>query len=259
MQSKSLFQFDPVAGCRSVFSQRAVVSGISEGIVGVVCTAAVLLGCQSRAEPSPSVIRPKQSGVESAPSSSSSAVLEKSMTSRVGRFRRLGTVDVDPSPYCAQAEPLRAQTSGKTWLSDDTIQSRVATLNTELQGNAASLVGIDFDNERRIAVVVFHQDFDAYAEIQRRLSERMSPLVVELRAACRPRSEIDEALNVLKARDWHPRAKQTPLGWHLDAAFSGYVVTVDDSAPEVAATLEAKLKDAVFVRLGKPRRHSLAQ
>jgi hypothetical protein len=93
--------------------------------------------------------------------------------------------------------------------------------------------------------------------LQANLAQSVRPLAVALRPSCRTSEELSQARAVLQARAWHPKANNTPVGWHLDAAYSSYVVVVDDSAPEVAEALREKLGNRVLVSLGKPRRHAL--
>jgi hypothetical protein len=99
--------------------------------------------------------------------------------------------------------------------------------------------------------VVFHTDFRAYQELRGKLERTIAPLPVVLRPACYPRERIEAARQLLERADWHPRARAFRLASHLDPSISGFVVTIDSSAPDVAQALEQRLGPLVRVRLGK--------
>jgi sirohydrochlorin ferrochelatase len=177
---------------------------------------------------------------------------------------KLETVSVNTEPYCRKAAGPGATGQADAvlrpnspWLADKAVQEKLRVLDEELKPHAASLIGITFEDEPRTAVVVLYPGFTAYADLQAKLAPRVKPLPVVLRPGCHTAEALAEALEVLRARDWHPKAGTTPVGWHLDAASSAYAVVVDDSAPEVAEALRNRLDDRVLVTLGKPRRHAL--
>lgn len=100
--------------------------------------------------------------------------------------------------------------------------------------------------------MVFHTNFTAYDEVRSKLQAVIAPLPVVLRPACYPPEQIAAAREILEKADWHPRAKSFRMASHLDPSFSGFVVTIDESAPDVATALEQRLGPLVESRLGKP-------
>jgi sirohydrochlorin ferrochelatase len=176
----------------------------------------------------------------------------------------LETVAVDTEPYCRKAEGLSADADAEAaarpnhpWLSDAILQEKLRVLDEELKPYAPSLIGVTFENDPKTAVVVLYPSFTAYEELQAKLAPRVKPLPVVLRPGCHTSEQLAEALAILQGRAWHPKASNTPTGWHLDVASSSYAVVVDASAPEVAEALREKLGDRAVVTLGKPRRNAL--
>jgi aromatic ring-cleaving dioxygenase len=160
--------------------------------------------------------------------------------------------------YCPAAAGTGSAGAGaadSTWLANATMQSSVQVLDQELRPHESELIGVHFDDARKTAVVVFHMDVQGLDSLEAQIAERVAPLRVELRHGCYARDHIQAALAVLEARAWHPKAKATPIGWHLEPSFSGYTVIVDEAAPEVAEALRTQLGAIVRVTLGKPRRY----
>jgi hypothetical protein len=177
---------------------------------------------------------------------------------------KLETVSFSTEPYCrkaaevgASAEAVAAARPNHPWLSPPALQAKLRVLEEELKPYEPSLIGVTFENEPQTAIVVLYPDFTAYEELQAKLAPRVKPLPVALRPGCHTSQQLAEALTILQGRAWHPKAGNTPTGWHLDVASSAYAVVVEDSAPEVAEALRQKLGDRVHVTLGKPRRHAL--
>jgi hypothetical protein len=165
-------------------------------------------------------------------------------------------VVISSVPACAQgADPAdkAAPADQPSFLADPTMQQRVEVLANELKAFGGLQLGTYSDANERAAVVVFPQEFTDYLALQARLAPRVTPLRVILRPSCYPHVKLDEAQRVIAELQWHPRAKSVPIVWHFDPSFSGYTVTVHDSAPGVAAALSQRLGPLVQVRLGKPR------
>lgn len=166
-------------------------------------------------------------------------------------------VRVDPEPSCgpsveAAAAAERGGAPSHAWLDKPGARERGAVLQQELAPYASSTLGFYPDDVLQAVVVVFHTNFKAYDEVRRKLEAVVSPLPVVLRPACYPPERIADARETLERADWHPRAKSFRMASHLDPSFSGFVVTIDASAPEVATALEQRLGPLVKVRLGKP-------
>jgi hypothetical protein len=216
----------------------------------------IALGCAKREPPAPTppaATPPASSTQQVAPTPAA--------TASAPQITQLGTVTVNTEPYCGK--PSAAELKGELkpnslWLADGAVQKKLRVLEQQLKPVAASLVGITFEDESKTAIAVLYPSFDGYEGLQRQLAARIGPLNVALRPSCHSERELATAHAVLQARDWHPKAGATPVGWHLEAAYSAYVVTVDDSAPEVAQALRERLGDLAVVSLGKPRRLSAA-
>jgi len=166
-------------------------------------------------------------------------------------------VRIEPEPSCGPSVGASGPATGegaqsRTWLDKPGVRERGAALQQELTPYASETLGWYPDHVRQAVVVVFHTTFTAYEEVRRKLERVVSPLAVVLRPACYPPERIAAAREVLERADWHPRAKSFRVASHLDPSFSGFVVTIDESAPDVAAALEQRLGPLVEVRLGKP-------
>jgi hypothetical protein len=172
---------------------------------------------------------------------------------------RSSNVVVSSTAACAphvthpEADGGAARAPKPSFLADPVIQQRVEVLARELEAAGHPQLGTYSDPVERAAVVVLPQAFTGYAALRERLAARVLPLRVVLRPACYPREKIDEAQRVIAEQNWHPRAKEVAIAGHFDPAFSGYTVTVHESAPEVASALAERLGPLVRVRLGKPR------
>jgi hypothetical protein len=222
-----------------------------------------LLACnrsdETRTRSPPAPIAP---AVSSAPNVATPTEASAAIPSPMIQRTKLGTVSVNTEPYCrklAGADADAGVRPNHPWLADAVVQEKLGVLDAELKPYAASLVGITFENEPKVAIVVVYPDFTAYDELQTKLAARVKPLEVAIRPSCHTAEQLAEALALLQGRAWHPRASTTPVAWHLDAASSAYAVVVDDSAPEVADALRHKLGERVFVTLGKPRRLPLVR
>jgi len=167
-----------------------------------------------------------------------------------------GSVTIDPAPSCGPSveldPPASSSASRHAWLDEPGVREAAGTLERALSAYAAWKLGFYPDDDRKAVVVVFHTDFSAYEELRGKLERTLAPLPVVLRPACYPRERIDAARQTLERADWHPRAKAFRMAAHLDPASSGFVVTIDSSAPDVAQALEQRLGPLVRVRLGKP-------
>ncbi|WP_441290957.1 hypothetical protein ACSRUE_10960 [Sorangium sp. KYC3313] len=168
-------------------------------------------------------------------------------------------VIVDKNPFCGLPSSAAGREPSHAWLAAPVLQQRLELLNQEVEKVASSLIGITFDDEGKIAIVVFHTDFDGFDKLKSQLEGRVDPLHVALRPGCFPRERLAKGSSIVEARDWHPKAKSIGLTWGLDASFSGLSVTVDQSAPEVSAALERRLQeqglgDVVRVKRGQVQR-----
>lgn len=169
------------------------------------------------------------------------------------------SVVVSTAPACAygnvdegsggQAPPAASH----TWLAEPATQQRVAVLNETLREAGGQELGLYPDHPNQTIAVVFPTTFKDYEAMRKRLAPRVFPLKVVLRPACFTPEQIEEARKVVHDLDWHPRAKKVPSAGHFDASSSAFIVTIHDSAPEVAAALKKRLGPLVRVRLGKPR------
>lgn len=168
------------------------------------------------------------------------------------RPERVDNVTIDPRPRCG---PAADETEDTSRLSSPEIQQSVSVLNRALQDVERSSLGTTLDNERRAIIVVFHTDFQDYDGIQKRLVGQIAPLHVVLQPSCHARAKLAEVEQALLDGSWHPKAKDTRRGSWLDPSFSGYRVTIDDSAPDVAEALQHRFGDLVRVALGKPGRN----
>jgi hypothetical protein len=70
-----------------------------------------------------------------------------------------------------------------------------------------------------------------------------APVRFRAQGACFSTAELQDAAQVLRAGDWHPRAKEAARVWSLNAADSTYHVEVTD--PEVADALKKVVGDRV--------------
>lgn len=161
------------------------------------------------------------------------------------------TVTLDTRAYCSEN---RGADVVSPWLNDELIQQRLVTLDEVLRAYEADHVGTLFGNDPKRAIVVMHQDFTRFEDLQLELSERIAPLNVELRRGCHPRQDFVAAGELLKARNWHPQAPNAAVSWYVDPGFTGYVVVVDNTLPDVAQALTQRLGELVVVKLGKPSR-----
>jgi hypothetical protein len=165
-------------------------------------------------------------------------------------------VKIDLTPSCGPSVEGEPSASGGTpshaWLNGPGLRDAAAALDRELAAYEAWKLGAYPDRVLEAVVVVFHTDFSAYEEVSRKLERVVAPLPVVLRPACYPREQIDAARRTLERADWHPRAKALRMASHLDPSISAFVVTIDQSAPDVARALEEQLGPVVRVRLGKP-------
>lgn len=139
------------------------------------------------------------------------------------------------------------------WQAQPAAQQRLAALTETLREAGEPQLGLYIDHANQAAVVVFPTTFKDYEGMKQRLAPRVFPLKVVMRPACFTPEQIEEARTVLHDLDWHPRAKHVPNAGHFDASISAFVITIHDSAPEVAAALKERLGPLVRVRLGKPR------
>jgi hypothetical protein len=194
----------------------------------------------------------KSSVVASASPAGAAEAPEKAEGAVSGR-----SVRIEPEPSCGPSVESAAVATAegaqsRTWLDKPGVRERGAVLQQELTPYASGTLGWYPDHVRQAIVVVFHTNFTAYEEVRQKLERVVSPLVVVLRPACYPPDQIAAAREVLERADWHPRAKSFRMASHLDPSFSGFVVTIDESAPDVAQALEQRLGPLVKVRLGKP-------
>jgi hypothetical protein len=134
------------------------------------------------------------------------------------------------------------------------VEKQLTVLGDELEPYGAALIGITFDDVNQVAIIVLQSDFADYDPLRSRLLERTAGLSVALRPGCFSREELSAGRQRLEARDFHPNAKDVAIAWGLDPAFSGYSVTVADSAPEIAQALRDQLGPIVRVKLNKPQR-----
>jgi hypothetical protein len=160
----------------------------------------------------------------------------------------VGTVTVDRNPYC-QSTPSKGTNA---WLANPQSQRQVEVLGSAVEQFEGDHVGTVFENDPNIAVVVMNQDFAQFGVLQKRLAGMIAPMTVQLRPACHSRAELNKAKEVLSARKFHPKAGSTAMSWYLDASFAGFVVHVDEAAPEVAAALRTQLGALIRVLPGKP-------
>lgn len=167
---------------------------------------------------------------------------------------RVDHVTIDPRPRCGPAAYEPEDGERTAWLKTPDIQRSVFAVNSALQGFERANIGQTLDHERHAVIVVFHSDFRDYDRVRQRLVGHVAPLEVVLQPSCYPRAKLAEVEQVLLEGSWHPKAKDVPKGFWLDASFSGYRVTIDDSAPDVAEALKQRFGDLVRVSLGKPRR-----
>jgi hypothetical protein len=166
--------------------------------------------------------------------------------------RREGAVGVDPTAACTP-EPRRPD-GANAWLATPVINARIVKLNDELD-ELDGWLGIYSDEDLEAAVVVMHTSFSGYDALREKLTPIMPPLKVVLRPACHTKQHLEEAERVLHARSWHPRANDVRVAGALDVSFSGFIVTIDESAPEVGVALEQRLGSVVSVRLARPHRY----
>jgi hypothetical protein len=176
-------------------------------------------------------------------------------TNPPARPTRIDGITIDPHPRCGPALDEPTDASQEAWRKAPEAERNLHALNTALHDLEHALVGIALDHERRAAIVVFHTDFEDYESVRQRLVGRIAPLEVVLQPSCYARAKLADVEQLLLQGSWHPKAKDTRRGFWLDASFSGYRVTVDDSAPEVADALKQALGEQVRVSLGKPGRH----
>ncbi len=172
--------------------------------------------------------------------------------------RRDGAVSVEPEPACgrglARPDAKSRSTRPHAWLEDAEIQRKQpgAAVARELENWKGKYFGTYLDDDRQALVIVLHTDFADYDTLRQKLEALASPMKLVLRPACHSRQRLDEADVVISKMEWHPRAKLVPMVVRPDASFSGYAVSIDDSAPEVATALEERLGDVVRTQLGKP-------
>lgn len=188
-------------------------------------------------------------------SASTPAASTPAPTGRSGQLDRIDHVTIDPHPRCGPAYDEHGQPEREAWLQSPDIQRGVAILNAVLEDYKQASLGTVLDNEHKAVVVVFHADFHDYDLIQKRLIGRIAPLEVVLQPSCYSRAKLAEVERALLEGSWHPEAAKTRKGFWLDPSFSGYRVTIDDSAPEVGSALAKRFDELVRVTLGKPRRN----
>lgn len=198
------------------------------------------------AEPKPSVKAPS---AQAAPPASETSVPPNA--GLPAQPERVDHVTIDPRPRCG---PALDETESYNWLKPPDIQRSVSVLNGVLKDFERASIGSTLDNQHHAIIVVFHSDFHDYDRVRQRLVGRIAPLQVVLQPSCHSRAQLAEVEQALLEGSWHPKAKDTPRGSWLDPSFSGYRVTIDDSAPEVAEALKKRFGDLVRVSLGKPRR-----
>ena len=177
--------------------------------------------------------------------------------------RRDGIVSVDPEPACAErtgtgnvaADAAVPHAGAPPAKPTSYAAPEGPAIERELQDWKAFIAGTDRDEQRDAMIVLLHQDFADYDGLERKLERVCGPHKIVLRPACHSRRSIEDARRVLDARDWHPQAKSTPMAWTFDTTFSGFSVSVDSSAPEVAKALEQRLGKLVRTRLENLRPH----
>lgn len=236
-----------------------------------VVMSAAALGCSTdqRSAPAaeadphmPSASSSPPSGVGSGPHSERPAGPAATASIDAGALPRdstsapppLGTVRVEPAPFCREPGKLESNAQRVAWLKQPAVQRDVYALADALKVYERSQIGTFIDDREKRFVVVMHTDFKEYATAQRAVAGKVKSLEVVLAPGCHTRGEIAEAERVLLERAWHPAAKETSMGFSLNPAFSGYDVVIDESAPEVAEALRERLGALVYVSLGKPRR-----
>jgi hypothetical protein len=154
---------------------------------------------------------------------------------------------VDDTPLCGLPSDAELERQTFVWLEAE------PSVRTQIEASGLPVVGTVIDHAQKRLVVVVEPEFKDWAIVPGKLSP--APTIdLTMRPACHGRAERDRAEATLEQRSWHPRASNTPVSWSPDASIAGYSVTVDDSAPEVAAALEQKLGKLVRVKLGKPQR-----
>ncbi len=169
------------------------------------------------------------------------------------------SVVVSTTPACASGDVDEGSggevppAASHAWLAESATQQRVLALNETLREAGGQELGLYPDHRNQTVVIVFPTTFKDYEAMRQRLAPRVFPLKVVLRPACFTPEQIEEARKVVHDLEWHPRAKHVPNAGHFDASVSAFVITIHDSAPEVAAALEKRLGPLVRVRLGKPR------
>ena len=164
--------------------------------------------------------------------------------------RHDGIVGIEPAPSCEPKRDDALPEGSVSWLAERVVQDRAQVLERELARWKNAWLGTYADDDGRAFVVVFHTDFADYETVRRRLETVMPPVRVVLRPACHSRERIAEAERILDERTFHPKAKSVNMLFYLDASFSGYSVSVDDS--EVRQALERRLGKLGNVKLGSP-------
>jgi hypothetical protein len=161
---------------------------------------------------------------------------------------------VDPTPLCGLVEDpaIQKQIAAKKydfgWLQHE------PEFRANLQSTGLPIVGTAIDHTQKCVLVVLEPDYGDWQALGGKFKMAAPGFDVLVRKACHGKAEREAAEARLRARDWHPKAQSTPVSWSPNASFAGFVVTVDEAAPEVAKALEQALGAMVQVVLGKPAR-----